>query len=59
MKVTGFLLLIAGWIIFLTALWLLMRAPAQASFIVAGLGVEIVGLVLVAQSHRIFRSDRP
>lgn len=52
-------MLIAGWIIVLTALWLLRRAPAQASFIVAGLGVEIVGLVLVAQSHRIFRSDRP
>lgn len=59
MKVTGFLLLIAGWIIVLTALWLLKRAPVQASFIVAGLGVEVVGLILVAQSHRIFRADRP
>ena len=59
MKITGFLLLIAGWSIVLAALWLLKRAPVQAAFIVAGMGVEIVGLILVGQAHRIFRADRP
>ena len=50
MKIAGFLLLLAGWAIVLAAL-VLLAAPPRAAFVLAGLGVEILGLVLVIRSH--------
>jgi len=50
MKLGGFLLLLSGWGIVVGALKLL-RGGALPAFIVAGLAVEILGLVLVAKSH--------
>lgn len=50
MKIFGFLLLLAGWGLVLTALRLLASAP-RAAFVLAGLGVEIVGLALVMRAH--------
>ena len=47
----GFLLLLSGWGIVLTAIALLASA-ARAGFALAGAVVEIVGLILVVQSHR-------
>ena len=58
MKLAGFLLLLAGWGIVLTALVLFTVGAAQASFIVAGIGVEIVGLVLVGRGHPLPRGER-
>ncbi len=52
MKITGFLILPAGWFIVLAALVLLRAFLAQNLFIAAGIGVEIMGLVLVARAHR-------
>jgi hypothetical protein len=41
----------AGWIIVLSALVLLRAFLALNLFIAAGLGVEILGLVLLTRSH--------
>jgi hypothetical protein len=52
MKLAGFLLLPAGWIIVLAAIALLpSAAPSQAGFALAGLGVQVLGLILVVRSH--------
>lgn len=51
MKIFGFLLLLAGWGLVLAALRLLAAGIPQAIFVLAGLGVEIVGLVLVMRAH--------
>ena len=58
MKFAGFLLLISGWGIVLTALILLGAETAQMSFILAGTGVEALGLVLVIRSHAAMRRER-
>ena len=47
MKLAGFLLLLAGWAIVVAAVVLLLPANARVIFVLAGLGVEIVGLTLV------------
>ena len=51
MKITGFLLMPAGWFIVLTALVLLRTVAAQSLFIAAGSGVEILGLVMFTRAH--------
>lgn len=48
----------AGWIIVLTALVLLRASIAQAAFVTAGLGVEILGLVLFTRSHITLKRGR-
>jgi len=58
MRLTGFLLLLAGWVIDLAAVALLKPGTAQAVFVVAGTGVQILGLVLAARSHLIPREDK-
>ena len=58
MKLTGFLLLLAGWMIVLAAVALLRSAPPRAAFALSGLGVEALGLVLVARSHLVSRGGR-
>ncbi|MBZ5503643.1 MAG: hypothetical protein LAN59_15650 [Acidobacteriia bacterium] len=50
MKLLGFLLLSAGWVIVLSAVALLAAAPRTA-FILAGFGVEMLGLVMVVRAH--------
>jgi hypothetical protein len=51
MRLVGFLLLLAGWGIVLTAIAILASA-ARAGFALAGVGVEVAGLTMVVQSHR-------
>jgi hypothetical protein len=51
MKLAGFLLLPAGWAIMLTALALLPQGSARGAFLLAGLGVEALGLGLVVRAH--------
>ena len=51
MKLAGFLLLLAGWGIVLAAVVLLPAASTRASFVLAGMAVEVLGLALVARSH--------
>ena len=51
LKPAGFFLLIMGWFLVLSAIVLLKPAPARGGFVLAGLAVEILGLVLVVRSH--------
>jgi hypothetical protein len=50
MKLGGFFLLLSGWAIVVAALTLL-HGGALSAFIIAGLAVELLGLVLVAKSQ--------
>lgn len=56
MKLLGLLILPAGWGIVVTAIALLMGAP-RIAFVLAGIGVEILGLVLVIRAHPVQRGD--
>jgi hypothetical protein len=51
MRLVGFLLLPAGGAIALAAVALLPSAPSRAIFVLAGIGVEIVGLTMAIRSH--------
>ena len=51
MKLTGFALLLAGWGIVLAALILLASESSRAGFVLAGVGVEALGLAFVVRSH--------
>jgi len=61
MKIAGFFLLLAGWLLVLAALAMLPpgvnHAAARNGFILAGLAVELTGLVIVVRMH-IAPSDR-
>ena len=59
MKVAGFLLLLAGWGIVLSAAALLKASAARSVFALAGAAVEVMGLVLVIRSHIVPKGDRP
>lgn len=51
MKLLGFFLMLAGWCIVLAALVLLAGDAARGAFTAAGMGVEVIGLVLVIRAH--------
>jgi len=51
LKLLGFLLSLAGWGLVLAAVALLGAAGPRAAFVLAGIGVEIVGFVLVVRAH--------
>ena len=51
MRVAGFLLLLSGWVLVVAALALLSSASSRGVFLLAGLGVEVLGLVLAFRSH--------
>lgn len=55
MKLAGFLLLLAGWLLSLTAVVLLPSPASRAAFVLAGFAVETLGLILVARFHRLTR----
>lgn len=57
MKILGFLLLLAGWAIVIAAVALLVVEAPRAAFVLAGIGVEIVGLVLVIRAHPARRGE--
>jgi hypothetical protein len=56
MRILGFMLLLAGWAIVVCALALLQPAP-RVAFVLAGVGVEVLGLVLVIRSHPLLRGE--
>ena len=58
MKLAGFLLLLSGWIIALAAVAVLSQPGARAGFVLAGLVVEIVGLVLTFRAHTHPKEER-
>lgn len=52
MKIAGFVLLVAGWLLVILAVVLLRSEPSRAAFVLAGMGVQILALVLVFRAHR-------
>ena len=58
MKLAGFLLLLAGWVIILSAVALLPSAGVRTGFVLAGIGVEGLGLILAVRSHLVLSEDR-
>jgi hypothetical protein len=50
MKLAGMLLLLAGWGIVVSAVALFARPAPRDLFVVAGLAVELVGLILAFRS---------
>jgi VIT1/CCC1 family predicted Fe2+/Mn2+ transporter len=58
MKAAGFFLLVAGWLLVLAALIMLRSINAQTAFVLAGLAVEVLGLVLAVRAHLAPRPDR-
>ena len=58
MKIAGFLLLIAGWMLVLSAVILLGAAGARNAFVMAGLAVELLGLVLAGRAHTSGQGER-
>jgi hypothetical protein len=57
MRLVGFLLMPSGWIIVLTALALLPASPARVAFTLAGMFVQMLGLIVVIRSHASARGD--
>jgi hypothetical protein len=53
MRLLGFVLLVAGWVLVLAALSLLPSGASQSGFVAVALGVEALGLVFVFRSHLI------
>ena len=52
MRAIACLLMFSGWLIVMSAIVLLTRVPERYGFVVAGLAVEMLGLVLLAQQYR-------
>ena len=53
MKIAGFLLLLAGWLLVLSAVVLLPAGGSRSAFVLAGMAVEVLALGLVFRSHLI------
>jgi hypothetical protein len=58
MKLLGFFLLLAGWVLVIAAVVLLAKSVPRTAFLLAGMGVEIVGFVLVGRSHLFSRGEK-
>ena len=58
MRLAGFLLLLAGWVIVIASVALLASSPQRTAFVLAGIAVEALGLVLAVRSHQFFSGDR-
>lgn len=58
MKILGFLLLLSGCGIAFASVALLAAGTARVTFVLAALGVEAIGLVLVARAHPLVRGAR-
>lgn len=59
MKIAGFLWLLSGWVLGLAAVVLLPAGAALGAFVLAGVAVEVLGLVLVFRTHRPAPRRRP
>jgi len=51
LKLAGFLLMVAGWLIVLCAVTILRALPTQTAFALAGTGIEVLGFVFAARNH--------
>jgi hypothetical protein len=51
LRPVGFLLLLMGWFLVLSAIVLLKQEAMRGGFVLAGVSVEALGLFLVVRSH--------
>lgn len=58
MRIAGFLLLAAGWVIVTAALFLLKSSGPRAAFALAGIAVQVLGLFLAIRFHRVKQFER-
>lgn len=58
MKITGFLLLLAGCALAVSAVALLSKPASRAAFVFCGLAVQALGLVFAFRSHLSLRGER-
>ena len=58
MRLAGLLLLPAGWGLVIAALILLAASGPRTAFVLAGFGVEILGMTLLIRTHIPPRRDR-
>jgi hypothetical protein len=58
MKLVGFFLLLAGWLIVLAAVAVLGAGLPRAAFVLSGIAVEILGLALVVRAHPVLHGGR-
>jgi len=58
MKLAGFLLLLAGWGLVVSAVAMLASPSPRAVFVLAGTGVELLGLGLLVRAHLLPRPAR-
>lgn len=58
MKLAGFLLIVAGWIIVLASVALLNSLAPRTVFVLAGVAVELLGFILVTRSYLALRGRR-
>ena len=57
MKAAGFLLMLAGWLLVISAIVLLGAHVSRAVFVMAGMGVLVTGLVIVFRCHLLRREE--
>jgi hypothetical protein len=57
MKLAGFLLLIAGWAIVISAVAVLPVSGPRAAFVLAGVAVEVLGFALAIRSHLVLEPE--
>jgi len=57
MKLAGFLLLVAGWVIAIFSIGMLPSAGPRSVFVLAGLAVELMGLALAVRSHTLLDTE--
>ena len=58
MRLVGFLLLVAGWALVLAALGMLKADASRTAFVLAGVAVELLGLVLLGRAHLLIREEK-
>lgn len=52
-------MMVAGWLLTILAVILLRTETPRGVFVLAGLGVQVVGMVLVFRAHPLPRGGRP
>ena len=58
MRLVGFLLLLAGWGLALAAIGMLRADVPRAVFVLAGVAVELLGLVLLGLAHLLSQDEK-
>ena len=58
MRLLGFFLLLAGWLLVLAAIVLMHATGFLGAFMLAGVGVECLGLFNIVRSHLAHRGHR-